>query len=112
MSRVLWLSTFNKDAYTDQTGMKHFGNVVHEVVTVEDTGRWDAPDTYDGKPVKDLGRVAKAADGRVFKSYPNTLDYWGGEYWLDERGRFWKEPPKNLEGWVDDAGLPMVLSLT
>lgn len=107
MSRVLWRSEYKQDAYADQTGMKHWGNVVHEVVNVDDVSHFSQTEPYSNKEYPDAGIQAVAPDGRVFKGYANLTDYYGTRSWQDEKGQWWKDPPRSLSGWVDEAGRPV-----
>lgn len=76
----LWREEFiAKDCYTDMTGRKHSGHVVHEQILVEDTGeRFDVDDGYSKH--KDLGKIYEATDGRRFGIYPETVSYSGGSH--------------------------------
>jgi hypothetical protein len=76
----LWRYTYEKEAYVDQTGLAHFGKVIHEQILVVETGKFSQWEYYASKKY-DSGIVAESEDGRIFLGYANLVDYTGGRSW-------------------------------
>lgn len=124
----LWRCDYVKDAYTDQTGAKHWGNVVYERCVVVDTGmRFHVETGYNVSGEKTAGRIyiraervrrqgggLRLVEGDEFRYSPELVDYSGGGSWrnmsepVDDRKRgWWKSPPRNLAGYVHPDGTPV-----
>jgi hypothetical protein len=98
----LWLTDYIKDAYTDQTGMSHFGNVVFARTVATEIGRYDFTCPYSKKIMKDAGIIALDTEGREFRSDP-PLDYFGGRHWrgpvLENQKGHWRSAPVSVKGY-------------
>ncbi len=123
--REIWRVAHVKDAYADQTGKAHWGDVVYERAIVMPTGESFPIETgYNIKGEDTAGKVyirpeRVASDGVLvgdeFRYYPNMIDYFGGGSWRNatnpddqsqERG-WWKDAPYNVQGYVHPDGTPV-----
>lgn len=100
----LWRTTYVKDAYEDQTGAKHYGNVVHEQIIVTEVARFAQYEGYGQKWYPDVGIAAVDESGRIFHYYANLVDYSGGGSWrmvYGEGERKWfSRVPYSTKGYV------------
>lgn len=114
----LWRAKYQARAYVDQTGRALAGSVVHEQITVTDTGeRYDVDDGYSVH--HNLGRICVSEDGRRFRLHPETVDYSGGLHVRQENAPegqvgYWQRPPWLPTGYVysDGSGPVRYLLLT
>lgn len=100
--REVWRCDYRKDAFTDPSGVSHWGYVVYEQVVVWVIAREDYHDGYNNNP--DAAVIAVDERGRRFRYTPNTVDYVGRGSWtrIDENGEWlrnvdgdghWQVPP-------------------
>lgn len=100
----VWRTEYVKDAYSDQTGKKHWGYIVHARTVLTETGRFSLDDGY-GHTYPTAGVVAIDGYGREFRYYPNLIDYHGGGSWkCVEDGTRWQRPPYSPSGYVHPDG--------
>ena len=109
--REIMRTAYLPDAYTDQTGLKHWGYVVYEQIILTDTPeRFDVDDGY--KVHKNHGFIADAADGRRFRLWSETVSYSGGlhvslESPLPGLLGHWQAAPLSLAGYCTPQGQPV-----
>jgi hypothetical protein len=108
----LWLTKYVKDAYEDQTGAKHWGNIVWGRILVTEIARFAGYEGYGQKWYPDVNIAAEDDDGRIFHGIANLIDYWGGMSWRmvygesegEPEGYFWHSAPHKPTGYVYKDG--------
>ena len=108
----VWREEYVKDAYSDQTGAKHWGHVVHSRMLLRETGRFACEEPYSGKVYPEAGIIAVDGLGREFRYTPNMTDYHGGGRWkCSDDGTFWVRPPRSVAGWCYPDGTAPVTKI-
>jgi hypothetical protein len=99
----LWRVDSKSNAYTDQTGISHYGHIVREKVIVVETGRFDQDQGYGVEP--GVGILAIHPEtGRTFRGIM-PIDYCGRRHWKCG-DQFWQGKPSSLMGYVNPDGSP------
>ena len=120
----LWRCNYVADAYEDQTGKRHWGNVVTARCVVIPTGETFPMETgYNVPGEATAGKVylrpERFEDGLLmgdeFRYYPNLIDYVGGGSWRNHSNEadqsrelgWWQRVPVNTAGYVHPDGTPV-----
>lgn len=101
----LWQVEYQRDAYTDQTGLQQSGWVVTEQVVVAEVGDFPVAEAYTGKVFERAGKIAVDRLGREYRYFPNLLDYHGGGIWKRTADdAFFKRAPLRAKGYCYPDG--------